>query len=160
MVNTNTMDELIYINELNVNTIYFIVQNFNIQVEGLGDSSNFTGKTIYCKCVNAGRYVAAEWALTAGYQYATINQNGRIDINTGVQNKALTISCTFGGKTKTQTITVSYDNQLFIEASDTMQGTSGKVVARYNQETVTPTWSISSGGSCATIDANGNITIV
>ncbi len=67
MVNTNTMDELIYINELNVNTIYFIVQNFNIQVEGLGDSSNFTGKTIYCKCVNAGRYVAAEWALTSGY---------------------------------------------------------------------------------------------
>lgn len=87
MVNTFTMNELIYINELNVNTIYFIVQNFNIQVEGLGDSSNFTGKTIYCKCVNAGRYVAAEWALTSGYQYATINQNGRIDINTGVQDK-------------------------------------------------------------------------
>ena len=72
----------------------------------------------------------------------------------------MTISCTFGGKTKTQTITVSYDNQLFIEASDIMYGTFGKVVARYNQETVTPTWSISSGGSCATIDANGNITIV
>lgn len=87
MVNTFIMNELIYINELNVNTIYFIVQNFNIQVEGLGDSSNFTGKTIYCKCVNAGRYVAAEWALTSGYQYATINQNGRIDINTGVQDK-------------------------------------------------------------------------
>lgn len=87
MVNTITMTDIIYINELNVDTIYFIVQNFNIQVEGLGGSNSFTGKTLYCKCVNAGRYVAAEWALTSGYQYATMNQNGRIDINTGVQNK-------------------------------------------------------------------------
>jgi hypothetical protein len=43
--------------------------------------------TIYCKCVRAGQFIAAEWELTAGYQYATINQNGRIDINSGVQNK-------------------------------------------------------------------------
>lgn len=30
------MDELIFINNLNVDHIYFIVQDFGIQVEGLG----------------------------------------------------------------------------------------------------------------------------
>ena len=98
--------------------------------------------------------------MTAGYQYATINQNGRIDINTGVQNKALTISCTFGGKTKTQTITVSYDNQLSIEGSETMSGTSGTVVARYNGTVVTPTWSLTDGQANATIGNDGTITII
>ncbi len=67
------MEELIYINNLNVDNIYFIVQDFGIQVEGLGQTNNFTGNTIYCKCVRAGQFIAAEWELTSGYQYATIN---------------------------------------------------------------------------------------
>ena len=46
-----------------------------------------------------------------------------------------------------------------IESPSTISGASGTVVARYNQEIVTPTWSITSGGSCATIDASGNIFI-
>lgn len=63
------------------------------------------------------------------------------------------------GRVQTKNITVSYDNQLLIECSDTMNGTSGILVARYNQEIVFPTWSITSGGSCASIDASGNVTI-
>ena len=153
------MDELIYINNLNVDHIYFTVQTFEIQVEGLGNSDAFTGKTLYCKCINAGKLVAAEWALTSGYQYATINQNGRIDINSGVQNKTLIISCMFNGTTETKTLYVTYSNQFLIESSDTIYGTSGTVVARFNQAAVTPTWSITSGGSCASIDADGNLSI-
>lgn len=45
-----------------------------------------------------------------------------------------------------------------IEGSETMSGSGGAVIARYNQEVVTPTWSITSGGSFATIDANGALT--
>lgn len=40
-----------------------------------------------------------------------------------------------------------------------MHGTSGVLVARYNQEIVSPAWSITSGGSYASIDSSGNITI-
>ena len=78
------MDEIIYINNLNVDQIYFIVQAFSIRVEGVPPSNEFTGRTIYCKCLRNGLPVMADWELTSGYQYATINPNGRIDINEGV----------------------------------------------------------------------------
>lgn len=96
--------------------------------------------------------------MAQGAQYATINSNGRININSGVQNQTLAISCTVDGSTATRVIEVTYDNQLSIEGSDSMSGTSGTVVARYNGTVVTPTWSITSGN--ATISNNGMITIV
>lgn len=66
----------------------------------------------------------------------------------------------FGGKTKTKTITVSYDNQLSIECANTLSGTSATVVARYNGTVVSPTWSITSGGTNATIAQDGTLTIL
>ena len=104
--------------------------------------------------------MVGDWELTSGYQYATINPNGRIDINSGVQNRTLVVSCTVNGRSATRTLTVSYDNQLDIEGSDHMSGTSGNVIARYNQAVVSPTWSITSGSSNATIDSSGAITIL
>ena len=47
-----------------------------------------------------------------------------------------------------------------IEGSESMSGTRGNVVARYNHEVVTPTWSITSGNSHATIGNDGTITIL
>lgn len=135
----------------------FILTEGTVEIQA---DNPFVGKVLYCKCMCNDQQVYAQWQLTTGIQYATINPNGRIDVNSGVQNQQITIQCSYCGQTATKTITISYDNQFTIEGSDTMHGTSGKVVARYNQETVTPIWSISSGGSCATIDANGNITII
>ena len=45
----------------------------------------FVGKTLYCRSFYDGTQVAATWSLTSGSQYATINENGRIDVNSGVQ---------------------------------------------------------------------------
>lgn len=132
---------------------------FNIQIEGLTNNS-FTGRTLYCKAMKNGQITTGTWSITSGSQYATINENGRVDINSGVQSQSITISCTEDGQIKTKTITISYDNQLTIEGSSSMSGTSGTVVARYNGAVVTPTWSITSGNSNATIGNDGAITII
>ena len=44
----------------------------------------FVGKTLYCKAYMDGELTSGTWSLTSGQQYATINENGRIDINSGV----------------------------------------------------------------------------
>ena len=80
----------------------------------------------------------------------------------GTVSKSITVSCTYDGNTVTKTMTVSYDNQLSIQCADTLSGTDGNVVVTYNGEFVAPnlvTFTISSGGSHASIDSNGTITI-
>ena len=98
--------------------------------------------------------------MATGQQYATINSNGRVDINAGVQNKNLAISCTVDGSTATRVIEVTYDNQLSIEGSNSMSGSTGTVVARYNGTVVTPTWGLTDGQANATIGNDGTITII
>ena len=43
---------------------------------------------IQCRCMFKGSTVtASSWTLISGSQYATVNQNGKIKVNPGVQNK-------------------------------------------------------------------------
>ena len=127
---------------------------FNI----ISDSS-YTGKFFYCTCLYDGQPVSGTWEITAGALYATINQNGRVDIVEGTTSQTITITCTYLDEEATATIIISYDNQLTIECADTITGTSGNAIARYNSTIVSPTWSITSGGTYATIDQTGAITI-
>ena len=120
----------------------------------------FTGKYFFCTCQYDGTQVPVTWSITQGSTYATINENGRVDIQTGTVSQTIEVSATYRGMTATKTIVVSYDNQFVIECSDTMTGTSGNAIARYNSEVVTPTWSITSGSSYASVDASGVITII
>ena len=123
--------------------------------------SSYTGKHFLCTSTFDGQQVFSTWAITSGSQYATINGNGRVDIVSGTVNQPITLQCTYVSDGKTYTadkmVTVSYDNELKIECADTLTGTSGNAIARYNDEIVTPTWSID--GTGATIDVNGAITI-
>ena len=125
---------------------------------------SYTCKVFYCVAEFDGNVVAAEWSLTSGSQYATINSNGRVDVKPGVTSGAITILCeyTYDGVVYSdlRTITVSYDNRLTIEGPSTIEGTDGNVVARYNGVVVEPIWSITSGGSYASIDQTGTITIM
>ena len=59
-----------------------------------------------------------------------------------------------------ENITISYDNQLTIEGADTITGTTGNLIARFNSTTVNPEWTIVNGNNFATIDNRGNITII
>jgi hypothetical protein len=55
-----------------------------------------------------GAVTASSWTLTSGSQYATVNQNGRIKVNPGVQDKQITVQCAYDGKNASKTITVTY----------------------------------------------------
>ena len=120
----------------------------------------YTGKYFLLSAKLNGRQVYPSWRITSGNQYATVNQNGRVDIAEGVQNQTITVRADYGNTTASAQMTVTYDNQLTIECSDTMTGTSGNAVAKYNSVVVTPTWSVTSGGSCMTVAADGSITLL
>lgn len=132
-----------------------IVQSLSIQ-----SVDSYSGKSFLCYSYYGGSAVPGTWSITSGGSYASINQNGKVTIVAGTSNQIIVISVSYNGDTVTKSIVISYDNQLTIESADTITGTSGNVVARYNSSVVTPTWSITSGNSCGMIDALGNITIV
>ena len=120
----------------------------------------FTGKTFNLTYVYNNRIVAPTWSIISGGQYATINENGKVTIDVGVINEPIVVQAVYRGKTATKTITISYDNQLTIEGADTITGTSGNVIGRFNSTTVNPEWTIVNGNNFAQIDNRGNITIV
>lgn len=121
--------------------------------------SSCTGKIFNLQAIFNGRVVPATWTITSGSQYATINTNGKVTIIEGTQNQTITVQAVYGEYSETKDITISYDNQLTIEGADTITGTSGNVIARYNSTIITPTWSITSGNGYATIDSTGAISI-
>lgn len=120
---------------------------------------NYVGKVFYCTCTYDGQQVFGTWSITVGGSYASINENGKVTINEGVEDETITVQCTYAESSTEMDITISYDNQLTIECADTLTGTSGNAIARYNSTVVTPVWSITSGNAYATIDATGAITI-
>jgi len=123
------------------------------------NQQQYTGKSFLLTSTYDGNTVYPSWTIISGSQYVTINSNGKVTINEGVTNQTIEVQASYNGETDNKTITVSYDNQLTIESADTITGTSGNVIARYNSTVVTPTWSITSGNQYATIDATGAITI-
>ena len=132
-----------------------VVHSFNI----ISDDS-YVGKTFYCTGKYDGEIIYGTWSIISGSQYATINENGKVTINPGVHEQEITIQCVYDNVVAVKTITISYDNQLSIECPYEMSGTNGQAFARYNNDLVTPTWSIIEGGSYATIDSTGAITIL
>jgi len=149
------------------NTLYFydptsIDISATLQIIG---ESQYTGKSFILSAKYGDRTVYPTWSITAGSQYASINNNGKVTINSGVQNQNITVSASWTNSmnetyTETKTITISYDNELAIDGASTMTGTTGNVIARYNGNVVTPTWVITSGNQYATIDNTGAISIV
>lgn len=132
-----------------------IAHTFNIVSE-----ESYLGKFFYCICKYDGEQVIGTWSLTSGGQYASINSNGKVTINSGVENQTITVHCIYDEYSDDKAITISYDNQLSIECATELTGTSGTAIARYNSEVVTPTWSITSGSQHASINSNGEITII
>ena len=102
-----------------------------------------------------------EWSIISGNAYATINANGKVTILSGANENTITVQAAYNGYTETKDIIVTYDgHQLTIDSANTITGTSGNVIARYDGNIITPTWSITSGNSNATIDSSGTITII
>ena len=123
------------------------------------NQNQYTGKSFLLTSTYDGNTIYPSWTIVSGSQYVTINSNGKVTINEGVTNQSIEIQASYNGETDNK-ITVSYDNQLTIESADTITGTSGNVIARYNSTVVTPIWNITSGNQYATIDSSGEITII
>ena len=88
-----------------------------------------------------------------------MNENGKVFIDEGVVDQAVTVRCQYMTHAAQKTITVSYDNQLEIDCPSKIVGTSSNAVATYNSEVVSPKWSIVSGGQNVQIDQNGSMTV-
>lgn len=114
---------------------------------------------MYCTCLYDGIVASGTWLITSGGAYAEINENGRVNIKPGASSSTIVVECDYKGMRAVKTITVTYDNYLIIESPLTIAGTTGNAIARYNGEVVAPTWSITSGGSHASVDASGQIAI-
>lgn len=136
-----------------------IEHTFNILVD-----DEYVGKFFYCISNYDDERVFGTWSITSGNEYATINENGRVDIIPGTVNRSITIRCTYDDGETTLTavksMIVSYENDFTIECANDLSGTSANVMSRYNAEVVNPVWSIISGSSYAQIDSGGTITIL
>ena len=120
----------------------------------------YTGKNFNLQAKYDGKVVNAQWILLNGGQYATLNQFGHVDIAPGTTSQTITVQAAYDVFSDEKSIEISYDNQLVIYCSDTMTGTSGTCVALYNNNECAPTWSIVSGSEYATINQNGEVTIL
>lgn len=140
--------------------IYSPVKIDNIVTYIISGDNSYTGKTFNLAYIYNNRSVIASWEITSGSEYASINSNGKVFIEPGVSNEVIIVRAEYKGNILTKTITISYDNQLEIEGAETITGTLGNVIGRFNNSTVNPEWSITTGSSLASIDNRGNITIL
>ena len=122
--------------------------------------STFTGKNFNLQSKFDGVPVTSQWTLLTGTQYAVINQWGRVDVRPDTVGEYIVVQANYTTYSEQKTIQVTYDNQLIIQCPDTITGESGSAVALYNNNACVPVWSITSGGSNATINAQGEITII
>ena len=120
----------------------------------------YTGKNILLKSKYDNEEVVSQWSIVNGSEYAVINQWGRVDIVPGTVEQTIVVQAQYGTWTDQKTIEISYDNQLVIHGPDTITGTTGSVVALYNNNGCVPVWSITSGNANATIDEYGEITVL
>lgn len=135
---------------LRISQILFIIGSDEYLGQSFILSGNYDGNIAY-----------PEWSIVAGNNYATINSTGKVTILPAAEESTITVQASYNGYTETKDIIVTYDgHQLSIDSANTITGTSGNVIARYDGTVVTPTWSITSGNAYATIDSTGTISII
>ena len=145
---------------LGENHVYFFGGSVDLPTLSIQGQSEYTGKQFYLTAKFGNSTVYPTWSITSGGTYASINNNGKVSITEGAHENSITVQATYQGNTASKVIDVSYDNQLTIESSDTITGTSGNVIARYNSLVITPVWSITEGNQYATINSSGNIVVL
>ena len=157
-VNGSWVEQEVYAFE---NTVYlYNSSKIDVDVLYIIADDSYTGKQAYLIAKFNSTRVYPTWSITSGEQYATINSNGKLDIESGASNNYVTVQASYENLIVSKTISVSYDNQLVIESPDVITGTTGNVIAIYNSTVVSPGWTIISGSQHATIDSNGAITII
>ena len=142
------------------NVYLFSPTSSGVDVFAIQGNSSYSGEVFYLSAKLNGTTVVPTWSITSGNQYATIDQTGTVTILSGASNSTITVTATYNNLTDSKQITVTYRSIMFIQGPDTITGTSGNVVALYNNVPVEAIWSITSGNQYATISAAGVITII
>ena len=57
--------------------------------------SSFTGKTFNLTYIYNNKQVAPVWTIISGDQYATINENGKVDIEVGTINEQIIVQAVY-----------------------------------------------------------------
>ena len=115
--------------------------------------SSVQGKSLNLTSTFDGNDVQPTWSITSGNNYATINQNGKVFIESGSINNVVIVSASYVSNNRTYTatksITVTYDNELIIESPATITGTEGNIIVKFNSENITSsaTITVTSGSS-------------
>lgn len=97
----------------------------------------YRGKTFNVTALYNGAQCAPFWSITSGNEYATINQNGRIDIDSSARNVLITIRADYRNRIVEKTITVSYDAEFQVLCPDTITGSEGTFYVIYDGTDVT-----------------------
>ena len=146
--------------DFNDNVYLFSPTSSGIDVFAIQGNNSYSGEVFYLSAKLNGTTVVPTWSITSGNQYATIDQTGTVTIISGASNSTITVTATYNNLTDSKQITVTYRSIMFIQGPDTITGTSGNVVALYNNVPVEALWSITSGNQYATISTTGEITII
>ena len=127
-----------------------------LSIEG---PSEYSGKYFLLSAYQDNQKVYPQtWSITSGTQYATINSNGRVDINSNTSTQQnITVTATYGNATASKTIGVLYDTEFIIVCADTITGTSGNYQVFYDGNDVTSTATITITSGTATV-SSGDIT--
>lgn len=138
----------------------------------ISGENNYVGKYFQLISLFDGNVVNSNWEITNGNQYATItNQNNKnyIYIEPGAINNNITVSSSYIYQNKSYTATkqirVTYDNILSIESANTITGTEGNIIVKFNSLDVTQssTIQIQEGSEYiqnGTINSDGSFTIL
>lgn len=112
---------------------------------------------------------SATWSVVSGGTYASINQNGELSISSNANTSNITVKAVYGGTESTRQFIVTYhsegslDHTLSIMGASSITGETASFTAFYDGSadvSSAATWTIISGGTYATINNAGVVTIL
>ena len=86
------MGQLIFFNGKNFK-LHLGSSNGNASTLTITNDSEFTGKSFICNCELNGKPVIGKWSIVDGTQHASMNESGKVTVNSGVQSKSITVQC-------------------------------------------------------------------
>ena len=121
---------------------------------------SYSGTMFYVVAKLNAATVSPTWSIVSGNQYATVDSSGRVTILQGAENSLITVRAEYGAYADSKSISVTFINPLTIVGLSSMTGEYGNLVALYSGNVVNPVWEITAGNQYATINQDGQITIL
>jgi hypothetical protein len=139
-----------------------------VEVE-VASKDNITAETYQCKLIKTNTHEeidtgVTDWFVSEGEKYASIDNTGLLTIFPSAENARVVVRGFWGASAAQKEIYVTYGNPLppilVIGGAQTVTAETCQYVAMYGgAEPVDAVWTITSGGTYASIDTGGTVTI-